>query len=620
MKTFYRTLAIVSAIALAACNKDIVPEPGKPDSPYTPVEYDIDDELEPSVWYASAVPDYMKQALGLRNVSIAANIDEAGIIVVASTELETFRESIVRAMKEGRMVFEMWPDNKCHYDFWTSIGYPAYLYPDNEDNDLLFLAIHHYSCFQLQNPFLLKDLVPTITGDTSEEEDEDNPQKTKSSDTGSESEVISDVKPVEIGETAEYLNTKISSFVDWANEHQEKHDVLTKADTPVVPVFDGDLSKRIMDSHYSQHVRKVLNVGVDNYEIAKVTWSDPDIISRNSQVECDVYITPLYAYELNGSDSGDYYLITMSVISHNGRLYGLYKAKHGLIPTYAHAFYSTNIQWRVGLCDTDNNYLGERVSFYETPQPATTIASTSYTHGFSKNFNVSGQGGYTAGHWGATITVGGSWTWNNSETTTLSDQTIIMETDENRRVNYHFETQNIKEEDETSKAIPAIARSDQKCEASWCWKVSGTKDDDTSERFHLYLSLYPEYGYEYYHIKWEQKTLFMHKWSKCTEYFDIMPPNRTRTGVLEFTSTTTADKYITNFKILDAKNTAVVDTKEASYKKDAVLRYQLPVGTYTITYAVLDGETGKPIVGSPFTIKNVEVTTGATVSKSHLSN
>ena len=121
MKTFYRTLAIVSAIALAACNKDIVPEPGKPDSPYTPVEYDIDDELEPSVWYASAVPDYIKQALGLRNVSIAANIDEAGIIVVASTELETFRESIVRAMKEGRMVFEMWPDNKCHYEFWTSI-------------------------------------------------------------------------------------------------------------------------------------------------------------------------------------------------------------------------------------------------------------------------------------------------------------------------------------------------------------------------------------------------------------------------------------------------------------------------------------------------------------------
>lgn len=195
-----------------------------------------------------------------------------------------------------------------------------------------------------------------------------------------------------------------------------------------------------------------------------------------------------------------------------------------------------------------------------------------------------------------------------------------METDENRRVNYHFETQNIKEEDETSKAIPAIARSDQKCEASWCWKVSGTKDDDTSERFHLYLSLYPEYGYEYYHIKWEQKTLFMHNWSKCTEYFDIMPPDRTRTGVLEFTSTTTPNKYITNFKILDANNTAVVDTKEASYKKDAVLRYQLPVGTYTITYDVRDGETGKPIVGSPFTIKNVEVTTGATVKMSHLSN
>ena len=620
MKTVYKTLVFVGAIVLAACSRNIVPETGNQDSPYIPVEYDIDDELKPSVWYASEVPDYMKEAFGLRNVSIADNIDEAGIIVVASNELETYRRSLVLAMSQGRMVFEMWPDNRSHYEFWTSIGYPAYLYPDNEGNDLLFLAIHHCSCFQLQNPFLLKDCVPEITGEKYEEEDEDSPQMTKSGDTGSESELISDVKPVEIGETAEYLNTKISSFVDWANEHQEKHNELTKADSPVVPVFDGDLSKRIMDAHFSQHVRKVLNVGVQNYEIAKVTWSDPDIISRNSQVECDVYITPLYAYELNGSESGDYYLVTMSVVSHNGDLYGVYQARHGAIPTYAHAFYSTNIQWRVGICDASDNYLGDRVSFYETPKPATTISSTSYTHGFSKNFNVSGQGGYVGGKLSGTITVGGSWTWNNSESTTLSDQTIIMETDANRRVNYHFVTNNIQKEDETSKAIPAIARSDQKCEASWCWKVSGTKDDDASERFHLYLSLYPEYGYEYYHLKWAQKTLFTHNWNECTEFFDIMPPDRTRTGVLEFTSTTTADKYITNFKILASDGTAVIDTKDAPYKKDAVLRYQLPVGTYSIRYDVLDGETGKPIVGSPFTVKNVEVTTGAIVRKSHLSN
>ena len=112
----------------------------------------------------------------------------------------------------------------------------------------------------------------------------------------------------------------------------------------------------------------------------------------------------------------------------------------------------------------------------------------------------------------------------------------------------------------------------------------------------------------------------MHNWNECTEFFDIMPPDRTRTGVLEFTSTTTADKYITNFKILASDGTAVIDTKDAPYKKDAVLRYQLPVGTYSIRYDVLDGETGKPIVGSPFTVKNVEVTTGAIVRKSHLSN
>ena len=201
MKTVYKTLVFVGAIVLAACSRNIVPETGNQDSPYIPMEYDIDDELKPSVWYASEVPDYMKEAFGLRNVSIADNIDEAGIIVVASNELETYRRSLVLAMSQGRMVFEMWPDNRSHYEFWTSIGYPAYLYPDNEGNDLLFLAIHHCSCFQLQNPFLLKDCVPEITGEKYEEEDEDSPQMTKSGDTGSESELISDVKPVEIGET-----------------------------------------------------------------------------------------------------------------------------------------------------------------------------------------------------------------------------------------------------------------------------------------------------------------------------------------------------------------------------------------------------------------------------------
>ena len=41
-------------------------------------------------------------------------------------------------------------------------------------------------------------------------------------------------------------------------------------------------------------------------------------------------------------------------------------------------------------------------------------------------------------------------------------------------VSYDFIANNVQWEDETNDAIPAIARSDQKCEASWCWRVSGT--------------------------------------------------------------------------------------------------------------------------------------------------
>lgn len=605
-------MALAGAIALAACNKEEIPAPAPGDNSSSQVKYDLEDKLIPTVYYTSGSSvEEFRETMQLRSAVTAGSAEEADMIVVESSELENNRELLSKAWEDGKMIVELLPNNKTHYDFWKSIGAPVYLLPEEESNDLLFLAMHEYECYQLQNPFLLMDFNPN----TNVEPDE-NASETTDKDELKEGNY--DAIVVEIEKTSEYLNTKFASFVDWANENMPSVGPLTKAGSSS---FDGDLSKRIADSKFSQHITKTLTVGADDYQICKVIASQPDKVSRHSTIDLNITITPLYAYQdcNPASVAGDYYFITMYVLSHNEPLYGLYKVWHGAVRTWAHVFYSDKMHFSARLDKDRSNGLYDRLSFFQTPNPTSTQSSTSYTVGFTSQLNVSGQAGLANGKPSASLTVGGSFSWSNSRSTTVKDQSIVMNTWAGG-VEYDFITNNVQWEDETYDAIPAIARSDQKCEASWCWKVSGTKDDDTSERFHLYLSLYPEYGYEYYHIKWEQKTLFMHNWSKCTEYFDIMPPDRTRTGVLEFTSTTTADKYITNFKILDAKNTAVIDTKEASYKKDSVLRYQLPVGTYTITYAVLDGETGKPILGSPFTIKNVEVTTGATVRKSHLSN
>ena len=82
--------------------------------------------------------------------------------------------------------------------------------------------------------------------------------------------------------------------MDWANENMPSVGPLTTAGSSS---FDGDLSKRIEDSKFSQHITKTLSVGVDDYQICKVVWSEPDKVSRHSTVDVNITITPLYAYQ-----------------------------------------------------------------------------------------------------------------------------------------------------------------------------------------------------------------------------------------------------------------------------------------------------------------------------------
>ncbi len=601
-------MAIVGAIVLTACNKQNVPAPA-PDNHSSEIIYDLEDKLIPTVYYTSGSSvEEFRETMQLRSAVTAGSAEEADMIVVESSELEANRELLSKAWEDGKMIVELLPNNKKHYDFWKSIGAPVYLLPEEESNDLLFLAMHEYECYQLQNPFLLIDFL----SDNTVESDENASETTDKEEL---KEGNSDVIPVEIEKTAEYLNTKFASFVDWANENMPSVGPLTKAGSSS---FDGDLSKRIADSKFSQHITKTLCVGVDDYQICKVVASEPDKVSRHSTIDVNITITPLYAYQENNDASvaGDYYFVTMYVLSHNGPMYELYKIWHGAVRTWAHVFYSDKIHFEAHLLNKDrSNGLYDRLSFFQTPNPTSTQSSTSYTAGFTSQLNVSGQAGLSNGKPSASLTVGGSFNWSNSRSTTVKDQSIVMNTWAGG-VEYDFITNNVQWEDETYDAIPAIARSDQKCEASWCWRVSGTKDDDTSESFVLQFNLYPYYGCQWRHATWgaegDRKTECLLPSAYRTMNFPINAPNRQRNGVIEFKNT--ASLYVTDYKIIDSKDNVIAQSGSA-YEKNKVLTYQVPVGKYRIEYNIVDGDTGK--VKGQYRFSDVVVNTAETTELYH---
>ena len=264
IKYLFFTVAAILVLA-TACNRNNFPEV---QTENRPIEYDLEDKVNDCVFFAGALPDYVSEAFQLRFEKIASSIDEADIIVLNSTNLAANKEAISKAWEEGRIIVEVQPQNALHCEFWDSIGIPYYLSPDESSNDLLFIAIHEFECYQFQDPFLIDDYLSE--SNVTEEEAEESKEVSQ--------RVNMDFVPVEIEKDAEYLNTKLASFVDWLNEN---------------PASDNTPETKASAKNFT--------IGVDSYPMCKVVWSDPDYVTRHSTVEVKITVTPVYAYELNNA-------------------------------------------------------------------------------------------------------------------------------------------------------------------------------------------------------------------------------------------------------------------------------------------------------------------------------
>ena len=369
---FKKLLAFMGFLAIAAsCDK-------------APIFDDKPEEKElvnGTVCFATPLPSFIDEAFRQRIQNITSDPSQADVIILLSSELQANKSMVLSAWENGKIIVEVDPDYERHREFWGATDAPEYLIDPNESEGLILLARQHSMSYCLQDPFILDGY---LSNEALTEDDE----ATSSNENWDDE----DIEVVDFDEEVEYLGTKLDSFVNWLNDNTQPGDVDKEEETEYQK-FDGNLSGYLRDKKFSQIYEKTFNVGADGYKLCKIASSKADKVSRHSTVDVTITITPLYAYELNGSDSGDYYFVTAHVNSKNYDLFGKYKKKHGAIPTYAFAFYSEDIHWSAELVAGS----GYSVDFFQDPEPQTTVRSTSYTTGFSTALNVTGQGGAMGG-------------------------------------------------------------------------------------------------------------------------------------------------------------------------------------------------------------------------------
>lgn len=562
-------LLAIAAIA-SSCDKDpVIIDGPDPDEPVL---------VNGKVFFTGSIPPIVDNALRICMTDIVSSADEADIIVMNSSDIASNLELIRKAWKDDKIIVEVEPSLPSHEQMWRTIGAPALMAsPDNKAP--LLIGVRGYSSFCLHDPLALDDFL----SDETIEEDE----KATSSKEANEEYLGT---PAIEGD-AEYLAVSMDSFMEWLNANVQDGPV--NADESGYSEFNGRLSDFITNSRFTQRVTMSFPVGADDYKLCKIGSSKPDRITRHSKVDVTISITPLYAYEENGRDAGDYYFVNVSVISKNGDLFDIYKKKHGGVWTYAHAFYSEDIKWSADISNLNNctaDFLTDN-----RPSPGPTSGSSSYTSSMTSTLNITGQGGAMGGKPSGTLTIGGSFSWSNSKTTQMSDMIIELATT-GPKIMYDFMCVNFAKDDNVNKAVPLLARGDQECLSSWCWHVKGLSDKDTTTTFNFDFTLDPLYGYMYRHTSWWAEGHFRHninllpsenrKWS-----FKITPPDRRPAGILDFMCTEDDSMYVNNIRVKDYAKDSLYGSALSAYEKNVHLNFQLPAEKYY--YVEYDVKRGK---------------------------
>lgn len=356
-------------------------------------------------------------------------------------------------------------------------------------------------------------------------------------------------------------------------------------------------------------------------------------ISVTKAIDLHIEVLPIYVF---GSEdySGDYYGISGYCIMHNGSFYKEVKESFESSVMYAYYWYMSRYNLEFQLLSSDGQKVSnENTLFFVTPEPSTTISSTTYKKGFS--FSLSPK--LTLGvrqdedetthelSWKGMLmgVIGLGFKWDDSYTQNLPDQSVELNTGTTRNVSYTIITNN-DENGFGTKYIPSVARTDQRVDFSFVWQLKSgnfcAKDNDLGN-MKLQIGITPEYksaAYSENHYsqsvtKVESRVKYTHP--TISSIIDLPGMNRIPVGDMKIKNTTI--NTMTNILFYRSGEYGINSpyfSHNGAYSQDEEAEIMMREGKYDIVYELVEPDLLNP--KGRFMITGVEVSANGTTETS----
>lgn len=369
----------------------------------------------------------------------------------------------------------------------------------------------------------------------------------------------------------------------------------------------------VFDTTFAVHIPEMIIASkIEHDPFHPVNLSSP-AVDEDAALQLHLEIFPMYVFG-DGNESGDYYYVDGYIWSHNALIYADRYNKGVALYGWYPALYDLDFQ----LLSSDGKPLDGKndLSFLSTPEPSSTTTDWNYHSQLTISLTTQLTIGMARPKvrrdhrtWSFLFKgwLGGSFSWVNSTSQNLPDQTILMcyDTDD-REVHYQFKTMN----DETgfgNQYIPDVFKTDQIVKFNWIWHVKKGVDcanDGDLREMQMKVAVNPSYKIAYqgeYVQLAPQIEQYFEGWTtydypKHEFVMDMPAINRIPAGKIYLKNDTLNEDWImtdiTVYRTGEYATGIPYDTVNGSFDMDETAEISMRYGTYDITLVQKDSGTG----------------------------
>ena len=334
-------------------------------------------------------------------------------------------------------------------------------------------------------------------------------------------------------------------------------------------------------------------------EFKHVLWSDADYHNGSGAMTASFDIYTAHVYE-GEPGAGDYYAVRMTASLASA---GMWKGKgdntHGGVHVRWCGAYATDFIAEAHLREHNadwNQDLSDRIMFPSGgfPSPSTTVGKTTYTDtnsfslnmsqtvGASKKSGTDGSSAKTEAGIEGSVSFSEGWTWQHSESRSISDVDVANETKNGYWARWHLTFNNLPEFKFSEQYGFDIknniaSRSTMDLHASWLWYDKSGKDNQDRTPYDLCVYMKATYG----HQNWTstEADLYKKSWQWNSHEELIIPLEKVvnvTAGHLMLKNDLPEGMNISNVKVLNADDNTEVSEFENTIPNGG----ELLLGTY----------------------------------------